>query len=147
MSKPKKPRGKKYRKDHSVHNKLDNPVAKAVERDKLNRWEKATFNYLSSLNDGQPCKEPMEQILQMICPAMKSIEGWDDPDGVGDVLVAAVEVAADVINDGGWSTPALPIIMAGVKEACRLTNVMPVFNIAIAKQFTDELLVRAKEAA
>ena len=78
---------------------------------------------------------------------MKSIEGWDDPDGVGDVLVAAVEAAADVINDGGWSAPALPIIMAGVKEACRLTNVMPVFNIAVAKQFTDELLVRAKEAA
>ena len=143
MSKPRK----KYRPDHSTHNKLDNPVAKAIERDKLLRWEKATFNYLSSLNDGQPCQQAMEQILQMICPAMKSIEGWDDPDGVGDVLVAAVEAAADAINDGGWSTLALPIIMAGVKEACRLTNVMPVFNIAVAKQFTDELLVHAKESA
>lgn len=138
---------KQYRPGHSTHNKLDNPVAKAVERETLNRWEKATFKHLSSLHDGQECRAAMEQVLQMICPAMKSIEGWDDPDGVGDVLVAAVEAAADVINAGGWDAALLPTIMAGVKDACRLTNSMPVFNIAIAKQFTDELLVRVVEAA
>lgn len=143
MSKPRK----KYRPRHQMLTTLDNPIATALERRDTQRWIGEMSSYLESLKDGQACRDAMEQVLGFVCPAMKSIEGWDDPDGVGDVLVAAVEAAADVINAGGWLVSALDPIKAGIRDARLVIGAMPVANIAKAKAFTDDLLARCTEAA
>lgn len=136
---------KKYRPGDRVP-ALDNPIAKALERRDTQRWIDEMGVYLSSLTPGQECKQAMEHILSFVCPAMKAIEGWDDPDQVGDVLVACVEAACNVINAGGWMPEALEPIKAGIRDARLIIGGMPVVNIAAAKSFTDALLTRATEA-
>jgi hypothetical protein len=124
-----------------------NPIAKAKERHDMHQWIAEMRAFLVAAKDGEPCREAMERVLQFICPAMKSIEGWDDPQGVGDVLCDAVSIAADVINDNGWKPEALPLIVAGLNEAAQIINQMPADYMARVKDYTDRLLVRATEAA
>jgi ferredoxin-like protein FixX len=124
---------------------LDNPIAKALERRDTQRWIDEMVAYLAEMEDGKECKTAMEHVLSFVCPAMKSIEGWDDPDGIGDVLVDCVEAACNVINSGRWDKTALPAITAGIKYAREVIGGMPVVNIAAAKRFTDALLIRATE--
>lgn len=123
------------------------PIAKAKERHDMQRWISEMRAFLGAAKAGEPCREAMEQVLQFICPAMKSIEGWDDPQGVGDVLCDAVSIAADVINDNGWKPESLPLIVAGLNEAAQIINQMPADYMARVKDYTDRLLVRATEAA
>ena len=80
-----------------------NPVARAIERKRLQSLITTTQIRILSLKDGEDCLVVLDSIAEALAIAIKSIDGWDDPDLLGDILSDAIdECSAMASNRGRW---------------------------------------------
>ena len=80
-----------------------NPVARAIERKRLQSLTTTTQIRILALRDGEDCLMVLDSIAEALAIAIKSIDGWDDPDLLGDILSDAIdECSAMASNAGRW---------------------------------------------
>ena len=142
-----KPRKKKY--VHDAGRKWENPLCKKAEAAGLERWKVKHFEMMDEQAHGTPWPEMVSTLADVICPAIKSIEGWEDPDNIGDVMVAGMEVLANMAKDGyRWDATKRHILKDAVECAVQITNGMPVAHLAKAVHWARKFAANAlKESA
>lgn len=124
-------KGKSYK--HDPGRKYDNPLLRRVEANTLTKWQKAHFEIIDSKQDGDIATSLIGVLAEVIAPAIKSMDGFDDPDGVGDVMVDAMIALAEMSNNGGkWSVAHNNVIKDATNCAVQITNGMPVAHLAKA---------------
>lgn len=123
-----KPR-KKYR--HDPGRKYDNPLLRRVEANTLERWRVEHFKIIDGKQQGEDSRRLIEVLAEVIAPAIKSIEGFDDPDGVGDVMADAMMALAAMVNaSNGWDVGQNDLIKEAIGYAIQVTNGVPVATLA-----------------
>lgn len=129
---------KKYRPDPS--RKLENRFLRATEAANLEKWRKAHFLMMDGYTAGQQCPHMLTALADVIVTAVKSMEGWDDPDDIGDVLVDAMD-AIRVMSEQGfrWDVQAMPLLKEATGYALQITNGMPVMEIAKAAHWARQV--------
>ena len=132
-----KPR-KKYRPDPS--RKLENRFLRATEAANLEKWRKVHFQMMDGYQAGQHCDHMLKALADVIATAAKSMEGWDDPDDIGDVLVDAMDAIRIMAERGfAWNPEAMPLLKEATGYALQITNGMPVMEIARATHWTRQV--------
>lgn len=104
-----------------------NPVSRAIERAALNRHRISTLAEMRAMPDWAHCPSLLQGVAEAIACAIKTIEGFDDPDSLGDAMVDAMDVITDLAAQGQiWRTgkPADALINA-FDIACLVLAGMP----------------------
>lgn len=129
---------KKYKPDPT--RKLENKVLKAIEAANLEKWRKTHFAMMDGYTQGQQCPHMLTALADVIVTAVKSMEGWDDPDNIGDVLVDAMDALRVMAEHGfRWDVQAMPLLKEATGYALQITNGMPVMEIAKAAHWTRQV--------
>lgn len=127
MTKPRK----KYR--HDPGRKWEHPMLKKAEAAGLERWRVKHFELMDSYQEGEIRAQMIVTLADVIAPAIKSMEGWADPDDVGGVMVEAMDALMRMAKDGyRWAAEAVPLLKEATAYALQITNGMPVSEIAKA---------------
>lgn len=77
-----------------------NPVARAIERKRLQRWLSDVTTEVYLREEGDECGALLKTAAEAIGAAIKSIEGFDDLHDVGGLMVDAMADLARMANDG-----------------------------------------------
>jgi len=143
MTKPRK----KYK--HDPGRKYEHPALKRAEAAGLERWRVKHFELMDSYQEGEPRAQMIVTLADVIAPAIKSMEGWADPDDVGSVMVEAMDALMRMAKDGyRWDTSAVPLIKEATSCAIQITNGMPVSQIAKAVFWARQITAKtAREVA
>lgn len=138
---------KKYR--HDPGRKLEHPMLKKVEAANLERWRVEHVKMMDEQAHGTPWPDMIKTLADVICPAIKSMEGYEDPDNIGDVMVRGMEVLADMAKDGyRWDARQRNVLKEAVGYAVQVTNGMPVTHLAKAVFWSRQVAATAlKESA
>lgn len=137
MTKPRK----KYK--HNPGKKWDNPLCKQAEAAGLERWRIKHMAMLESYEQGQAVPQMLVTLADVIAPAIKSMEGWDDPDDIGGVMCDAMDAILNMSQDGyRWDKGALPLLKDAIGCAVQVTNGMPVIEIAKAVHWARQVNAR-----
>lgn len=90
---------------HVTRNVGRNPVARAIERQRLKQWQTAITSEVYLREEGDDCGALLKSAAEAIGSAIKAIEGFDDPHDVGGLMVDAMGDLARMANDGRkWRT-------------------------------------------
>lgn len=82
-----------------------NPVARAIERRRLQSWLTAVTAEVYLREEGDECGALLKTTAEAIGSAIKAIEGFDDPADVGGLMVDAMGDLARMANAGRkWQT-------------------------------------------
>lgn len=126
----KRPR-KKYR--HDPGKKWENPILRQAEAAGMRRWQDKHFAMMDAYENGTRQDAMIVTLSDIIVPAMKSMEGWADPDSIGDVMEEAMQTLQAMAQDGfQWHACAVPLLKEATAIALQVTNGMPVVEIARA---------------
>ena len=71
-------RRKKYR--HDPGKKWENPLCRQAEAAGMRRWQDKHFAMMDVYENGTRHDAMIVTLSDIIVPAMKAMEGWDDPD-------------------------------------------------------------------
>lgn len=94
-----------------TQNVARNPVARAIERKRMETYRVQCTAELRALQHGQVDRSLLMGVAEAIAIAAKSIEGWDDPDEIGTVLVEAMEAIKYISGkDFAWELGACDLI-------------------------------------
>lgn len=138
----KRPR-KKYR--HDPGKKWENPILRQAEAAGMNRWKETHFAMMDGYENGSQQEPMIVTLSDIIVPVMKAMEGWDDPDGVGDVLADAMDALRAMAEDQmSWHACAVPLLKRAVSEALQVTNGMPVTTIAESTAWMRAIAAKAE---
>lgn len=141
----KKPR-KKYR--HDPGKKWEHPLCKKAEAAGLERWKVKHFEMIDGYRDGEEVRQMIVTLSDVITPAIKSMEGWEDPDDIGGVMVEAIGGLLAMSRNGyRWDVSQTSLIKDAVNCAIQVTNGMPVLHIAKAVHWSRQLAHKVLEAA
>ena len=77
-----------------------NPVARSIERQRLAKWFQTNTTELLLLDQGEECGSIVRASAEAIGCAIKSIEGFDDPEDVGGFLVDALADLTRIAQGG-----------------------------------------------
>ena len=77
-----------------------NPVARAIERTRLRKFKAETLAEIRALKTWDHAPSLLCGVAEAIAIAAKTIEGWDDPDAIGDVLVDAINAIREMSEAG-----------------------------------------------
>lgn len=130
-----------------------NPVARAIERAQLKAHNKAMQAEMRSMQDGALCSGLVKGVGQSVGMAMKTIEGWDDPDSVGDALEAAQRAMISMHNADAdeffWRSEHTALMCDAIDCATQVLAGMPAEANIRAKLWHDGVVMRAiiKKAA
>lgn len=142
MSKPRK----KYR--HDLGKKWEHPLCKQAEAAGLEKWKVKHFQMIDAYRDGEEVQRMLVTLADVIAPAIKSMEGWDDPDDIGGVMSEAMDSLLAMARNGyRWDTSQTALIKDAVSCAVQVTNGMPVLEIAKAVHWARQVTQQAMEAA
>lgn len=138
----KRPR-KKYR--HDPGKKWENPLCRQAEAAGMQRWQDKHFAMMDAYEDGTRQDAMIVVLSDIIVPAMKAMEGWQDPDGVGDVMEEAMQALQGMAQDGfKWHACAVPLLKEATAIALQVTNGMPVVEIARACAWARAVSAKAE---
>lgn len=142
MSKPRK----KYR--HDPGKKWEHPLCKQAEAAGLEKWKVKHFQMIDAYRDGEEVQRMLVTLADVIAPAIKSMEGWDDPDDIGGVMAQAMDSLLAMARNGyRWDVSQTALIKDAVSCAVQVTNGMPVLQIAKAVHWARQVTQHAMEAA
>ena len=142
MAKPRK----KYRPDPG--RKWEHPLCKQAEAAGLERWKVKHFQMMDGYKDGEEVQRMLVTLADVIAPAIKSMEGWDDPDDIGGVMSDAMDRLLAMARNGyRWDSSHLAEIKNAVSCAIQVTNGMPVIETAKAVHWARQVTQQAMEAA
>lgn len=138
----KRPR-KKYH--HDPGKKWENPLCRQAEAAGMKRWKETHFAMMDSYESGTRQEPMIVTLSDIIVPVMKAMEGWQDPDGVGDVLTDAMDALRAMAEDRmSWNAGAVPLLKRAVSEALQVTNGMPVTTIAESTAWMRAIAAKAE---
>lgn len=141
----KRPR-KKYR--HDPGKKWENPLCRQAEAAGMRRWQEKHFAMMDEYADGTEQAAMLVTLADVIAPAIKSMEGWDDPDNIGDVMCDAMDVLGQLAQDGfKWRASAMPLLKEATTIALQVTNGMPVVEIARACAWARQIDLKTRRPA
>lgn len=136
-------RRKKYR--HDPGKKWDNPILRQAEAAGMKRWKETHFAMMDAYENGSQQEPMIVTLSDIIVPVMKAMEGWSDPDGVGDVLADAMDALRAMAEDRmSWRASAVPLLKRAVSEALQVTNGMPVTTIAESTAWMRAIAAKAE---
>jgi hypothetical protein len=78
-----------------------NPVARSIERKRMHQWAVQVSLEMMALEDGTRCDSILVGVAEAVAIALKTIEGWDDPQGIGLDLIKAM-AALQSMAEGGY---------------------------------------------
>lgn len=81
-------------------NVAHNPIARAIERRRLQQWFTATSLEMLSTPDGKESSALICGVAEALAIAIKTTEGWDDPEDVGGALIGAMDLALQMSQAG-----------------------------------------------
>lgn len=124
----KRPR-KKYR--HDPGKKWENPLCRQAEAVGLAKWRDRHFAMMESYEDGSMQRDMIVTLADTIMVAYKTMEGWEDPDGLAKVMDDALQALAGMGDT--WRKSAEPLLREAVNIAIQVLNGMPVMTTCIAQ--------------
>lgn len=92
--------------NRQVRTVASNPVAKAVERARLRKWAESVIAMAEEMPEGQECGSILSESIELVLMALKAMEGWDDPECIGDAMVEGVQAAERMVIAGSKWNPA-----------------------------------------
>lgn len=119
----KRPR-KKYR--HDPGKKWENPLCRQAEAVGLAKWRDKHFAMMEIYEDGSMQRDMIVTLADTIMVAYKTMEGWEDPDGLAQVMADAIQALADMNQN--WRKSAEPLLREAVNISIQVLNGMPVIN-------------------
>lgn len=119
----KRPR-KKYR--HDPGKKWENPICRQAEAVGLAKWRDKHFAMMESYEDGSMQRDMIVTLADTIMVAHETMDGWEDPDGLAQVMRNAMGELATM--HGFWRKSAEPLLREAVNIAIQVLNGMPVIN-------------------
>lgn len=99
-----------------------NPVAKAIERAKLQKWQDAVEREIFALQDGESCGSLLQGVSEVIGMAMRATEDCDDPADIRGTMTEALRRLAGMAEAGGWEKDAAPLIAEATDYAAQLVR-------------------------
>lgn len=99
-----------------------NPVARAIERAKLKKWQESVEGELFGLKDGDACSSFLAGVTEVLGIAMKATEDCDDPADIRGTMTEALRRLAGMAEAGKWQQDAAPLIAEAVDYAAQLVN-------------------------
>lgn len=100
-----------------------NPVARAIERKKCLDWLKSTTEDIRKAKSGDHCPALLKDCIEAQSIAVKTIEGWDDPQDIGTELVESIDVCADMVRDDStWKEEHADRICAALDASIQILN-------------------------
>lgn len=127
-------------------NVYGNQVSRAIDRARLGRHLNETVSEMGSLTSGDHCPSLLQGAAQAIAMAMKTIEGFDDEQGAGDEMLAALKVITDASGRGFvWPEgDEAAMLIDGFDMAVRILMQMPPDMKLDAWVWTESIDLRAK---
>ena len=126
-----KPKSKTKREHLSTNvSAVRNPIAKAIERKCLSDWMASHFEMLDKMPNGCDCELMAATLNDVIKPAIKTLEGWDDPDNTMSVMSRGAK-ALDSMGKS-WCASQIDVVKAAVSEAIQITCGMDPVHLAKA---------------
>lgn len=119
----KRPR-KKYRYDPGK--KWENPLCRQAEAAGLAKWRDRHFAMMDSYEEGSMQRDMIVTLADTIMVAYQTMDGWDDPDSLAQVMKDALGELATM--HGCWRKSAEPLVKEAVNIAIQVLNGMPVIN-------------------
>lgn len=126
MAQSKKPR-KRYKPKSRAELVSVNPVSMSIDRKRLNRSRVDTLIEMELMQDWQHCPSLLQGVAEAIAMAIKTIEGWDDENGLGDVMVDAMDIITELSSQGHiWRTgKKAEMLIQAFDEACQILMGQP----------------------
>ena len=108
---------------HVTKNVARNPVARAIERKRMATYKTNCIAELRALAPGEEAPSLMMGVAEAIAIAAKSIEGWDDPDEIGSVLVEAMDAVKYMSGKQfAWEPGACDVICEAFDAAMQILS-------------------------
>ena len=100
---------------------MRNPVARAIERTKLRRYADQLAAELRAASEGAHMPSHLQGLAETLAIAIKSIEGWDDPDDIGGLMVDAID-AVRLMAEGGflWRAERMQLVDQALDAAVQI---------------------------
>ena len=149
MAQSKKPR-KKYtpRPRHELVS--TSRVSMAIDRTRIHRSKVAALIEMEMLNDWEHCPSLLQGAAEAIAMAIKTLEGKDDVNDLGDVMLDAMDALVELSSQGHiWRKgKAADAITLGFDVACQILAGMPPEEKLQAWAWTQsvDLRIRAEMA-
>ena len=126
MGKSTKPR-KAYRPRPRNELVSNSRVSMAIDRTRIHRSKVAALIEMEMLNDWEHCPSLLQGAAEAIAMAIKTLEGKDDINDLGDVMLDALDAIVDLSNRGHiWRKgKAANAITLGFDVACQILAGMP----------------------
>lgn len=99
-----------------------NPVAKAIERAKLQKWQDSVEREIFSLQDGENYGSLLQGVSEVLGMAMRATEDCDDPADIRGTMTEALHRLAGMAKAGGWEKDAAPLIAEATDYAAQLVR-------------------------
>ena len=81
-------------------NLIRNPVSRAIERRRMQQHGAQLAAELRAAADGEHIPSQMHGLAETLAIAIRSIEGWDDPDDIGGLMVDGIDTVRQMAEAG-----------------------------------------------
>ncbi|WP_374257652.1 hypothetical protein [Aquabacterium sp.] len=131
---------KQFKKRHGRDfHALANPIARAVNRARMEKWLSSRTAQIKQFKDGDDCAEFCASVLDELAVCLKSCEGWEVPDWVHQELLGAVEAIQRMASAGAyWDGTSADLIASALSSAVRITCRMPFETVAVGAYWVRE---------
>ena len=98
-----------------------NPVARSIEKARMRKWLLSIQTEMKLLQDGEPCRSLIACVTETLATAIKTLEGWNDPEALGDAMTDAI-VACEYMAGLGyvWRAESSELLCDAVDYACQI---------------------------
>lgn len=109
---------------HTVsQNVARNPIARAIERRRLQQYFTATSLEMLSTPDGKRSDSLICGAAEAMAIAIKATEGWDDPADIGGALIAAMDRLLGMSKAGYlWRAADAPELVEALDYAIQIIS-------------------------
>ena len=146
MAQSKKPR-KKYRPRQRCELVSGNPVSMSIDRKRINGSRVSALIEMEMLNDWEHCPSLLQGAAEAIAMAIKTLEGKDDVNDLGDVMLDAIDSLVELSSQGHiWRKGKhADAITTGFDIACQILAGMPPEEKLQAWAWTRSVDLRIRE--
>lgn len=125
-----------------------NPVARAIERARIKRYVADTITEMRTLAHGESCPSMLQGVAEALAIAIKSIEGWDDPQDIGGEMCDAIDRIIPMTGDGHrWDAAACEPMCRALDAAGQILGGMDPRGKLRAWRWAQEVDMAARAAA
>lgn len=122
-----------------------NPVARSIERARIKRYVSDTITEMRALKHGDDCASLLQGVAEALAIAIKSIEGWDDPQDIGGEMCDAIgEIIPMTGNGHKWDVAVCEKMCRALDAAGQILGGMDPRGKLKAWAWAQEIDIRAR---